>query len=1275
MEPGRPAGGSDGPRPRPDLAVSLRRLYLLLAAILACAAGSPAALRAQQADVIRGRIIGPDSAAVQGAQITVTSISGNVNRTARTDRNGRYQVVFPNGDGDYMVTIAALGFAAKRFEIKRVADEEILIADAKLSRIAQQLDAVKVAAERQRVNRNDMNQPDVSGTDRPVTPAQLPAADLGDLAAMAATLPGVSLVPGQEGDPNGYSVLGLGADQNNTTLNGMSWGGSNLPRDAAVSTSVASSPYDVSRGGFSGAQMGLRTQSGSNFQTRGVSLNLDAPQTQWTDRAAASLGQQYTNVSVGGRTSGPISFDKAFYNLSYQAGRRMNDFQSLLNTDPIGLQAAGVASDSVARLLDLLRGAGIPSTVGGFPSSRTQDQASLFGSLDFAPPSSTRGNAYNVTVSGGWNRLTPLGAGMTSLPANASERQSWNGSVQGRHNGYFLNSLLSETTFGAQASSSDMSPFLAMPTGRVRINSSFDDGTSGVQNLSFGGSPAMQQKSSNSTVGFLNQLSWFSKSNTHRLKLTTELRREGMTSEQGSNLLGSWTYNSLADLEANKPVSYSRTFSPQRRSMSQLVGGVSLGDAWRKSNTFQLQYGVRVDGNQYFNEPGYNAEIESLFGVRNDRAPSAVYVSPRVGFSWSYGQAAQIAGFEGAFRGPRAVVRGGAGVFQGLPSTGLLGSALDNTGLPSGLQQIGCIGAATPIPDWDAYRLNPGLVPDACADGTSGSVFSNSAPNVSLFAKDYKAPKSLRSNLSWGGAVLNNRFSLGVEAMYSYNINQPSQVDLNFEPSQDFSVDNEGSRPVYVPASSIVPATGAIALRSTRVATKFARVTEYRSDLESESRQLSFRLSPVRFNANFNWNVAYVWQNVRDQVRGFTSSTTGNPFDVEWARSSMDARHQFTYNLGYNLLDVVRISYFGRLQSGTPYTPLVAGDINGDGSYNDRAFIFDPSTSGDAQLAADMRAMLNESGGAVRECLRKQVGRLAGRNTCQGPWTSYGGMSFTFNPLKVRMPQRATLSFSLSNPLGAADLLLNGSSNLKGWGQQPIPDPSLLYVRGFDAATGRYKYEVNRRFGATSPQYSAFRSPVTLTAMMRFDVGPMREKQLLTQQLNRGRTLPGQRTPEPLLRAMYTNGAGIPNPVATILRQMDTLKLTQKQADSLATLNRYYAIKVDSIWSPFANWLVALPERYDEDDAYDRYVVARRATVDLLSRMAPLVKGLLSAEQQRKIPPFLASYLEPRYLASIRNGTATFTGGGMPGMMGGGGAVEVIRMGGGGGGAPMIIRQ
>src|SRR4029079_16536241 len=105
------------------------------------------------------------------------------------------------------------------------------------------------------------------------------------------------------------------------------------------------------------------------------------------------------------------------------------------------------------------------------------------------------------------------------------------------------------------------------------------------------------------------------------------------------------------------------------------------------------------------------------------------------------------AGVEGAVGGPRAVVRGGIGVFQGLPSATSIGSAIDNTGLAGALQQITCVGAAVPTPDLSAYAADPSTIPSRCADGSTGTVFASDAPNATLFARDFAAPRSVRSNL------------------------------------------------------------------------------------------------------------------------------------------------------------------------------------------------------------------------------------------------------------------------------------------------------------------------------------------------------------------------------------------------------------------------------------------------------------------------------------------------------------------------------------------------
>ena len=574
-----------------------------------------------------------------------------------------------------------------------------------------------------------------------------------------------------------------------------------------------------------------------------------------------------------------------------------------------------------------------------------------------------------------------------------------------------------------------------------------------------------------------------------------------------------------------------------------------------------------------------------------------------------------------------------------------------------------CAGVATPAPNWAGYFAGTTAIPTQCPDGSS--VFASTAPNVTLFARDYAAQRSLRSNLQWSGPVIGNRFTLSAEVTYSRNMNQPGTVDLNFAPTPRFTLAAEGGRPVFVFPTSIDPASGVIASRDARVSPLVNRVGELRSDLVSESRQLSLRLSPMTFSTAWSWSLAYVYSTVREQTRGFSGNTAGNPLTVEWARSGFDAHHQIQYSLGYNFFDAVRVNWFGNFRSGSPFTPLVGGDVNGDGYSNDRAFVYDPARSGDAALGTAMQQLLAGSSPGVRDCLAKQLGALATRNSCEGPWTASANLSISFNPLKLGLPQRSTLSLSVANPLGAADLLLHGENKLRGWGQSFFADPTLLYVRGFDQAAQRYKYEVNQRFGSTNPAFSPFRTPVTVTAQMRFDLGPTRERQNLTQQLNGGRRSQGIRLNENMLRAIYGNGGGLVNPMAMILRQADTLGLKGVQADSIATLNRWYLVRLDSIWSPVARYLGALPDRYDEGEAYDRYRRAREGTVDLLSRLSPNLKGVLTPEQQRKLPAIVASYMERRYLAAIRSGTAgaggtTFLPGGMAMPMGGGGERTMV---------------
>ena len=112
------------------------------------------------------------------------------------------------------------------------------------------------------------------------------------------------------------------------------------------------------------------------------------------------------------------------------------------------------------------------------------------------------------------------------------------------------------------------------------------------------------------------------------------------------------------------------------------------------------------------------------------------------------------------------------------------------------------------------------------------------------------------------------------------------------------------------------------------------------------------------------------------------------------------------------------------------------------------------------------------------------------------------------------------------------------------------------------------------------------------------------------------------------------------NPMAQILRQADTLELTQEAGrqhrDAQSLLHDQARLDLDAGREVSRG----AARRYDQDEAYDRYRVAREASVDALIKLAPIVKSLLTADQMRKLPTFVTPFLDTRYLASVRSGTA-----------------------------------
>src|SRR5215210_6677156 len=90
-------------------------------------------------DILIGRIAGLDSQAVAGARVEATSVETGITRTKTTGPDGRYTIIFPDGGGTYRLTVRALGMAPVTRNIQRQGDEDRIVTDIEMGRIATQL--------------------------------------------------------------------------------------------------------------------------------------------------------------------------------------------------------------------------------------------------------------------------------------------------------------------------------------------------------------------------------------------------------------------------------------------------------------------------------------------------------------------------------------------------------------------------------------------------------------------------------------------------------------------------------------------------------------------------------------------------------------------------------------------------------------------------------------------------------------------------------------------------------------------------------------------------------------------------------------------------------------------------------------------------------------------------------------------------------------------------------------------------------------------------------
>ncbi|WP_420127234.1 carboxypeptidase-like regulatory domain-containing protein [Longimicrobium sp.] len=1140
---------------------------MALAALLALA-GRPAAAQSMAGDIVRGVVNGADSLPVPGAEVTVRSARTLETRRVLSDAAGRWRVVFPDTSHAYEVAVRRIGNGPARVRVERrggsiplaavVLEAEALVLDAVTATVGRRPPVVTTMPGGDRLPHERSAVQSWDGGDHT-------RFDRGELDAVAALGSGATVQ-----EDGTVSVGGLSPGQNAFRIGGLSFGGRNLPRLGTSFGYGTSQAADAARGGFSGGEVTASLVEG-HFQSPELAFSL-----RGSDPALQAGGAQ-----VGGVGSGYRDREMAF---AYQAGildqrasiavsgdlrSRTAPLRTLRVDDPSALRALGVSPDSAARLTGILQRLGIPAAPDGVSDRSERDAVNvlanvglhqLFGGMD-----------GGVHVQADRTTSGPLGTGPSTLLAAGSEARDEGMNVGGSLRRTIGNGFLHEAGFVWDGRRSRSAPYLALPGASVRVASDLEAERT-VGSLRFGGGGARAETRASFWEGSWS-MRWNSLDERHQRSVGAEARSEGYREHAPVDGGGSFTFASLADLEAGRPSAFTRILGARERSARLRTGALYAEDLYRPSEQVEVRFGLRAEGLAGARVGAANDAVAERFRGRTGRLPGEIALTPRFGFAWS-----QPGGLGGRGRAPYGTLSGSVGLFRDRPASteAALYGGEDGTG--EGSLVVSCVGGAVPAPDWAAYLRDPSAAPAACLDG-GGPVAEGGTPWVSYFARGYRAPAAWKGALRWSGRIpvpslTRGDLRLTVEGQYTRGIRQPSTVDVNLADAPRFTLVEEGGRPVFVRVSSIIPETGAVPVDASRRDAGFGLVSERRSDGAVDTRQVTVRLAPHQSNyGRFRYELAYTRSFSRAFVRAFEGAPTGgDPRGLAWQPNPYQAAHVLQAYASLPLWERegggATLHLTARVQSGLPFTPEVAGDVNGDALANDAAFIPDPASAADPALAEGMRALLESSSAA--ECLSRQLGRIAGAGSCTGPWTADLRAELLAGiPLPVG--RGMTIAVRADNILGGVDRLLHGPAGRRGWGDAAPVDRTLLSVRGFDPGANRFLYDVNPRFGSAAAARELYRRPFVLEVSASFTLAKSWPHVATGQLAHALRREAG--TAEDTL-AVLAGSVRPANPMRNTLQyNADRLLLTGEQSMALEAMSDAFEAAVDSLTADDVKYL------------------------------------------------------------------------------------------------------
>jgi hypothetical protein len=1065
-----------------------------IAILLALATGSAFA-QGSTSSAINGKVKGSDGEELIGATVIAVHVPTGTEYGSVTNTAGNY--IFPNVrvGGPYTVKVSYVGYETKIVEGINLALGEKRNIDFVIAEETETLQEIVVKAQ----------SGEVINSGRTGASTNISTETINNNPSINRSIEDFSRLTPQAASGvgnGGTSIAGSNSRSNNITIDGAinndafglnanglpgsSAGAEPISLDAIQELTVLVAPYDVTKGSFTGGGINAVTRSGTNeFEGSAYFFNRNE---QLAGKTLGENPQQqapFFNRQYGARLGGPIVKDKIFFFVNAEQQVAESPFQINLvnqseldsygNDVPANISRISIEEAQSVRQHLLNNYDYDPGSFGPL-SPRTMNNK-LFGKID-----------WNINEN---HQLTLRHSYLKATDENIGRSQN---TLQFTNNGY-LNDVTSNSTIAELRSrfGTNMSNNLIIGYTQINRERNLDDYGPLFPHIDIiqPNNTVIRAGSQRSSVGnelrqgigqLTNNFSIFK--DRHTITFGTHNEFFNIYNSFVNRYNGHYEYrgidnflnNTFAGDRNNRfRVAYSLDYFNDRFQavdLNFLQTGFYVQDEWDVNDNFRLTGGLRVDIPFFLDKPSYNSLLDQEIGRDNTNLPDGQLLwSPRVGFNFD-------------IKGDKSMqLRGGVGIFTGRVPFVWISNAYTNAGATLSLaDQRGNVGDVPLFPDGNrtyeyyiADQLGVGVDDPAVRAEILSRQQNAPRSQVDLIDNNLKLPQNLRANLAFD-AKLPWGMTGTVEAIYTKAVNAMYYQNLQ-NPEPTGTIPGEENRPTFA---------------TSRTNPNFNDI--YLITNTNKGYQYSFtgQLNKA-WNNNFSAMAAYTYGVAKD-VNGGTHTTAnsgwefnptpGSPNEPILSFSVWDLRHRIVSNLNYTLdysdFTSTTFGVFLSAQSGSPFTYLVNGDLNGDGAFgNDQAYVpanqseilfgdFDPNAgdidpdTGEPEGAivqfdqATQNQMYSELNAFIErdDYLKDNRGQIAERNAARTPWTALVDLRF-MQEFKIKAGgknNRLQLTLDIENFAN----FLN-----RDWGKQyfvQFNTYNLLNYEGRDSVTGRPLY-------------------------------------------------------------------------------------------------------------------------------------------------------------------------------------------------------------------------